>query len=291
MRDGMRWKGWKAFRSAVARTKLATLDVEIESPEGIRVWSSVSMSNREDSEVGCLLVSAGALQSPDRQRLAGKRLAKDGSMRVWLTSTPNTRRCAGHWHPDSDWWGPYRIIPGRQRGPSIPSDCPAFRCGPRSRSSWPGSALPLGSKTSRSGIQSRNGVSREHRMPTNAQPSFASSVDARLFACLLLRQGQRFDDSACILDTVHRMRGVHVRLFLSFRNGQCNPQMAVPSKRGSWSEWTPGRGFASIFEMALWTFATRTMATSRIECRDCSRSCGCTASLASSFPGTTNAVP
>jgi hypothetical protein len=164
-------------------------------------------------------------------------------MRVWLTSTPNTRRCAGHWHPDSDWWGPYRIIPGRQRGPSIPSDCPAFRCGPRSRSSWPGGALPLGSKTSRSGIQSRNGVSREHRMPTNAQPSFASSVDARLFACLLLRQGQRFDDSACILDTVHRMRGVHVRLFLSFRNGQCNPQMAVPSKRGSWSEWTPGRGF------------------------------------------------
>jgi hypothetical protein len=73
-------------------------------------------------------------------------------------------------------------------------------------------------------------------------------------------------------------------ILLSFRNGQCNPQMAVPSKRGSWSEWMPGRRF-DIRDGTV-DFATRTMATPRIECRDCSRSCGCTASLASSFPGT-----
>jgi hypothetical protein len=77
--------------------------------------------------------------------------------------------------------GPYRIIPGRHCGPSIPSDCPAFRCG----SSLLAPAVPCLSVARKAGggFRAATASSREHRMPTDAQPSFASSVDACLFAC------------------------------------------------------------------------------------------------------------
>ena len=89
---------------------------------------------------------------------------------------------------------------------------------------------------------------REHRMPTDAQPGFASSVDAFLFACFA-------SDSVLMTRPAFSIRAhrscVHVRPFF-FLSGTANVTRRWSPRLSAGHGPNGCPGAASIFEMAQW---------------------------------------